>query len=160
MKHFTHCHTLEALKAEYKRLVKIHHPDIGGDPEIMKAINAEYDDAVKCMANDPGHADTKRAQRETPEAFRTVVSALVKIPGIDIELCGTWIWVTGDTYTQRDAIKRVGCKWANRKHAWYWHDEGDNSRSRKEMSLDEIRRLHGSELIASTKGERRVLLQA
>lgn len=30
------------IKAAYYRLVKIHHPDTGGDPEMMKKINAAY----------------------------------------------------------------------------------------------------------------------
>lgn len=41
--YFTACTTLEELKAEYRRLALLHHPDVGGDEEAMKAINAEYD---------------------------------------------------------------------------------------------------------------------
>lgn len=33
---------MEVLKESYKRLVKEHHPDIGGDPEVFKAITAAY----------------------------------------------------------------------------------------------------------------------
>lgn len=39
MKYFTNCHTLEALKREYRRLSMIHHPDRGGDAEIVKTVN-------------------------------------------------------------------------------------------------------------------------
>lgn len=43
MKYFENCHTLEDLKAEYRRLVKLHHPDCGGDTATMQAINDEHD---------------------------------------------------------------------------------------------------------------------
>jgi exodeoxyribonuclease VII large subunit len=43
MKFFTNCKSLDELKAEYRKLVKLHHPDRGGDPEVMKAINNEYE---------------------------------------------------------------------------------------------------------------------
>ena len=151
MKYFAQCHSLEALKAEYKRLAKMHHPDIGGDAETMKAINAEYDYAVDHIAADPGHRDARQASAEDSEAFRAVIAALVKVPGIVIELCGTWIWVTGDTYANRDALKAAGCRWAKRKAAWYWHTPEDGCRkSRRELSLDDIRHRHGSQLIAQT----------
>lgn len=39
MRYFTNCKNLDELKKEYRRLSMIHHPDRGGDPEIMKAIN-------------------------------------------------------------------------------------------------------------------------
>lgn len=154
MKYFVNCATLEALKAEYKRLAKLHHPDVGGDLETMQAINAEYDKAVKCMASDPGHQDAKRAQREDVERFREIIAALVKIPNIVIELCGSWIWITGDTYTNRDALKAAGCRWASKKAAWYWHAPDDGCRhSKRDLSLDEIRERHGSKVILATGGK-------
>ena len=33
----------EELKAAYRLLVKQHHPDLGGSPEMMKQINEAYD---------------------------------------------------------------------------------------------------------------------
>ena len=35
--------TPEELKAAYRALVKQHHPDLGGSPEMMKQINEAYD---------------------------------------------------------------------------------------------------------------------
>ncbi|MDR2597279.1 MAG: hypothetical protein LBC76_08180 [Treponema sp.] len=42
MKYFN-SKTLDELKAEYRRLAKENHPDLGGDTETMKEINAEFD---------------------------------------------------------------------------------------------------------------------
>jgi hypothetical protein len=35
--------TWEVCEAAYKALVKVNHPDVGGNPEIMKQINAAWD---------------------------------------------------------------------------------------------------------------------
>jgi hypothetical protein len=43
MKYFKNVQNAEELKKEYKRLARENHPDMGGDIEIMKAINAEFD---------------------------------------------------------------------------------------------------------------------
>lgn len=43
MQYFSACYTKEQAKAEYRRLVKIHHPDLGGDVQTMQEINAQYD---------------------------------------------------------------------------------------------------------------------
>lgn len=37
----------ELIKAAYRVLARIHHPDAGGDPERMKAINAAYEELTK-----------------------------------------------------------------------------------------------------------------
>lgn len=41
--YFEHCTTLDELRAEYRRLIKINHQDVGGDAETMKSINNAYD---------------------------------------------------------------------------------------------------------------------
>lgn len=150
MNYFRNCHTLEELKAEYRKLAKTHHPDMGGDLETMQAINAQYDEAVEHIKRDPFHADHKRAQKEAPDQWRAVVEALIKIPNLIIELCGSWIWITGDTYTHREVIKSAGCIWSSNKRAWYWHAPEDISMNRKRMTLEEIRMYHGSKVLART----------
>jgi hypothetical protein len=43
MKYFTNITSYEDLKAQYRTLAMIHHPDTGGNLEEMKVINNEYD---------------------------------------------------------------------------------------------------------------------
>lgn len=150
MKYFTACTTLEALKHEYRRLCMIHHPDRGGDTATMAAINDEYDEAFRRIQS--GRTTTQQAAEsheaeEAPEAFRAVISRLVTLAGINIEICGSWVWVTGNTYPNREALKAAGLRYSKGKAAWYWKPEGSRSKARRQYSLDEIRDLHGSERI-------------
>lgn len=43
MSYFKKIQSLDDLKEQFKKLAREHHPDAGGDPEIMKQINQEYD---------------------------------------------------------------------------------------------------------------------
>lgn len=153
MKFFTNCRTLEELKAEYKRLIKIHHPDLGGDNATMAQINAQYDDLAKRLPKTRADGTTyqpRQEEREAPEAFRAAVAAIITLDGLNIELCGSWLWVTGNTFAHREALKAAGYHWSKNKSAWYWHEDGYQRKSRKQFSLDEIRDMHGSERITGT----------
>lgn len=158
MKYFTTCTTLDALKKEYRRLCMIHHPDRGGDAATMAAINNEYDEAFHRLQHQhstteaSGSTESEAEAEEVPEEFRAVISRLVILAGINIEICGSWIWITGNTYPNREALKAAGCRYSKNKVAWYWHPAGEHSRSRKQLSLDEIRQLHGSEKINTRPG--------
>lgn len=74
MKYFTDIATLDALKAEYRRLVLKHHPDRGGDVEVMKAINNEYDalfPALKLKHNQTTAEPTHETAESTRSEFYT-----------------------------------------------------------------------------------------
>ena len=43
MNYFENISSLEQLKKQYKELALQHHPDRGGDTEIMKEINNQYE---------------------------------------------------------------------------------------------------------------------
>ena len=148
---FDSCQNLNELKAEYKKLAMKHHPDMGGDVRTMQAINVEYDKTfavLKELQNMEAEQPESRTKvtTETPEEFRSVVDALFRIEGIEVELCGSWLWVSGDTYQNREALKACGCLWSRSKQRWYWrHAEDDCWWSRGKTSMQEIRHKYGSE---------------
>ena len=48
-KYFENISTLEELRKQYKELLKIHHPDNGGNVSEMQEINSEYDRMFKLL---------------------------------------------------------------------------------------------------------------
>lgn len=143
-RYFDHLRTLSEVKAEYKRLVKINHPDVGGDTATMQAINAQYAEAVKRIACNGEGRDRENAAKEVPLEFVAALSKIVALDGIEIDLVGAWLWVTGETYKHRAALKAAGYKWACKKLAWYWHPEWAAVERGSKKSLDEIKDKYGS----------------
>ena len=158
MKYFAKCSTLEELKKEYRRLAMIHHPDHGGDTEVMKAINNEYHELFNILKNRHNTtADANHQTTETPDEFINIISELLKHPGITVELCGSWLWISGETYGIKDQLKAAGCRWSNSKKMWYWHHPEENSRrSHGKTTMEEIRSKYGSQLYKGREAAERI----
>ena len=146
--YFKNVNSLEELKREYRRLVMIHHPDHGGDTATMQAINAENDalfEALKAKHN--AEHDAAHQTTETPEEFREIIYALLRMDGVEVELCGSWLWIGGNTRAHKDELKAAGCRWSSNKKLWYWrHEEDASSWHRgKTYSMGRIRMKYGSQ---------------
>lgn len=165
MKFFTECQTLDDLKRAYRAAAMKHHPDRGGSTETMQQINAEYEKAFEVLkrrqnaraaqeAEDDTVPTWKKTKTTTENAgdFIRIVSELLKLDGLEVELCGRWLWIGGDTMKHRDALKALGCRWSAQKKLWSWHfaEEGDGwHRGKKTMA--QIRQKYGSTTF--TKGQ-------
>lgn len=147
MKYFAACTTLDELKKEYRRLAMIHHPDHGGDTATMQAINGEYAETFARLKNQHNAAaDEAHQTTETPEEFITIISQLLRFPGLIVELCGSWLWITGETYAIKDQLKAAGCRWSSSKKAWYWHHPEEGHRWHKgTATMSDIRTKYGSQ---------------
>lgn len=77
------------------------------------------------------------------------IKALTPLP-VDVEQCGSWLWISGDTKPHRETLKAIGCRWASRKKLWYWRDS-QSSRpwfpSSTEYNMEAIRADYGSQQI-------------
>lgn len=147
MKYFAACTTLDELKKEYRRLAMTHHPDHGGDTATMQAINGEYSEAFARLKDQHNAAaDEAHQTSETPEEFITIISQLLRFPGLTVELCGSWLWITGETYGIKDQLKAAGCRWSSSKKAWYWHHPEEGHRWHKgTATMSDIRTKYGSQ---------------
>jgi len=135
---------LQELKNLYRELAKKHHPDHGGDTKTMQKINAEFEYLFNRLPKTKQEEAAEKAG-ETAADYMQVVENIIFIPGIKIELCGTWLWVTGDTRPVKEQLKTAGFKFAPKKIAWYWHGGKYRKRSKRKLSMKEIRDLYGSE---------------
>lgn len=158
MKFFTDCKTLDELKKEYRRLAMLHHPDRGGDLETMKQINNEHDEMFELLKKKANaNAQAGKETTETPEEFRDIINTLLQMDGLNVELCGSWLWISGETKKHKEALKASGCRWSKSKVMWYWrHQEAGAKWHRGKCSIDEIRDKYGSEKIVRGSGLHRI----
>ena len=152
MQFFQNIIDLHDLKKEYKKLCKIHHPDLGGSTKVMQQINRQYNEILETQVfQDHFKSEECKTSMEVEKAMREVIEKLIVLKGISLEICGTWLWITGNTYPVKEAIKAAGCYFARKKVAWYWRPAEQKSNNRKPLSLDKIRERHGSINIINNK---------
>ena len=149
MTYFRNCKTAEELKESFRKLCKELHPDAnpGKDTtEAFKTMKAEFEKAFGRLKNIHANAEGETYQKETSETaaeFMDLIESLILFRDISIELCGSWVWVTGNTYAHKEELKALKFRWSSKKAAWYFH-KGEFHKTRRALSLDEIREHFGS----------------
>lgn len=109
-------------------------------------------DALKEAHN--AAADDYHKTTETAAEFIDIISALLRLSGLRIELCGSWLWIGGDTRAHKDTLKALGCRWSKQKALWYWHHTEDSRRRyRGRSSMAEIRNKYGSQTFGARGDE-------
>ena len=139
--------TPETVKQAYRAACKKYHPDINpAGAEMMKLINA----AFAVLKDYEGVV--KEQQTDYSELLNDALNAVLGLNGLVIEICGAWVWITGNTREHKDALKAASFKWANKKKAWYYRPTDYKSRSKGNSTLDEIREKYGSATPTGRKG--------
>lgn len=147
MIYFSGCKTIDEVKAQYKKLAKQNHPDLGGDTATMQAINKEYAFACVHISKNSGFSDERvDSEIKVSELYRQAIEKIIHLQGIIIEVVGHWIWVTGNTYAVRKQLKEASFFFAPKKLAWYFRSDEFKTRGGKK-TLDEIRRKYGTETV-------------
>lgn len=146
--YFKSCNTCEELKREYHKLARVLHPDCGGDQKSFVDMQAEFDEAFKRLKNIHTSASGETYEKETTETaggFMSIINALLSIGGLDVELCGSWVWVGGETYKNAEKLKGLGLKWSKGKKKWYYNPDPSTKKRRGVYSMEKIRQVYDSE---------------
>jgi len=137
------------LKKAYKELARQLHPDFGGTTENMIQLNNEFEYLFTRLET----TKQENASNEIASDYMEKIQDLLHVPGIEIELIGNWLWITGDTKPVKDTLKAAGFKYSGKKVAWYWYPGKYRKRSKRKLSLEEIRSLYGSQAIDKDEKE-------
>jgi len=160
--YFSDCHSTEQIKKRYRELAQKFHPDHGGTNKQMTIINLQYEQQKGRKFTATNH-ETQKTYEQTFDPFdgyREIIDKLINLQGITIELCGTWLWITGvkkEDKEKQAILKELGFTFAFKKSAWYWKpgDKKYRKKSKKELNLDEIRNLYGSNRVNREEQEQR-----
>lgn len=153
MKYFEKIETLEELKKEYNKQVRKLHPDLNKDKDTTSAFQEmqnEYEEKFEQVKNKHKNASGETYEKETHEdfgEFADIINNLVHYDGVNIEIIGAWIWLTGNTKTYAKEIKEMGFRWSVNKFAWYYHKGEYHKKSKTNYNMDELREKWGTQKV-------------
>lgn len=140
-------YTPESIKQAYRKACSQYHPDRNpAGLEMMKLVNVAYE----TLKNESGTAKQPASEdlASYGEEIFKALSAIIHL-GFDVEICGAWVWLHGDTKPHRELLKESGFRWAPKKMLWYFRPAEYKSKGRGKFSMDEIRMAHGSEKVTN-----------
>lgn len=150
MNWFQNCTNESEIKTAWRTYAKEHHPDVGGNLETMQEINSQYEAALKGdYRGRQGMDEAKTSARWSmdQEIMQKAQEILKLNRELQVEVCGVWLWITGNTKEVKEGLKALACRWSPKKLAWYYRREVDGGRRwhKRNYSLDEIRARYGSD---------------
>ena len=135
------------VKTAYRKLSMVFHPDRNpAGLEMMKLINAAYL-ALKDITRDidvTENANTYGTHANYSEAINAALNAIINL-GLKIEICGAWIWVSGNTKPHKEALKAAGFYWNAKKVMWYFRPADYRSYNKGKWTMAQIRDAYGSD---------------
>ena len=149
MKYFDKVKSLTELKKLYKELARRYHPDFGGNVEVMQAINAEYDKMIEWFSKHGNKTEKEKASAEVPEKFRKIIEQLLKMPYIQVEIIGGWIWLSGNIGLYLRKIKAMGFQYSTKQKRYYMSDGITGGGRASRYSMQRIREIYGSQILES-----------
>ncbi len=142
-------YTLADIKQAYRKLASINHPDKGGNTHLMQLINnafAELTDYLK----DNDTLDLSQEHSNDTELDFSFLEILKLMSGIIIEVCGSWVWLRGDTISYKEQISKLGFKFSGSKKSWHWSPTISALRKKRGCrTMVEIRKVFGSIVVQS-----------
>jgi len=151
---FLRCESVAEIKSLYRKLAKEHHPDHGGDNRTMQEINDAYHLALEkrngeTTTDTEGKEHTYHYGYTVEQAIMDKIAELLalRMPNVEIELIGWWIWVHGDTKPHRELLKAAGCEWHSKRTMWYWRQVRGTWSNK---SFDQLRAAYGSRVFTQT----------
>ena len=149
--YFSNCNSTEQVKARYKSLVKQWHPDLNPTTQaechtVMVEINNQYERAIKVAYREEAGENFSQKEEDALVGLADVLNGIVHLPGIKIEICKFWVWVTGDTRPLAATFSSLGFRFSGPKQAWYFAPDL-GKKKRGYYSMDQIRAKYGSEEI-------------
>ncbi|EPR69043.1 hypothetical protein [Cyclobacterium qasimii] len=148
--YFKNCTSLDEARKTYYRLAMKLHPDKGGDEELFKELVNQF------HAFKPSEFKYENEFNDwNSKAYSGIIEALIEIPDIVVEICGSWVWISGDTLKNKERIKGIQTNdyykrgFSAQKKMWYFSPTGYSKRSSVEFDMEAIRNIYGSEAINS-----------
>jgi len=154
------------LKKAFRDLLMVLHPDKGGSNEECAVLISEYESLIKripkkaAVEREAHKPESQRVYRPSDfhsydEGFVNALMGLISLhmENVEIEACGWFLYVAGDTKTHKEEIKKLGLVWNNLKSMWVWKPSWYQApKGHKPWEMDKIRQAYGSKKVEEERG--------
>lgn len=161
--------TIEELKKLYKKLAFQLHPDITHDDgSNMKQLNNEYDYLYPLIGKAAGKTYRPSSVKENnynsyDDEFKEMIEKLIKLKmeNVTIEVCGWFIYITGNTKPYKDLLGKNGLKlWYSQEKGWYYKPSWYKGSKHKAWDMEKIREVYGSSVVNNRQDQENNLVYA
>ena len=143
--------TEEIVKTAFRQACFKFHPDRNpAGNEMMILIN----EAKAVLKNETYPFEYKAEEGYNyGDEINEALNKIINLQGLKIEVCGAWVWVSGETKQHWTTLKEAGFKFSPPKKMVYFRPHYAVSRRYKKdgLSMDEIRGKYGADNIKSQK---------
>ncbi len=143
--------TEDDVKKAYRKASRKYHPDHNpSGEEMMKLVNEANSVLVDARYPISINADDNY---DYGSEINSALNAINNLQGLSIEVCGAWVWVSGETKVHKDILKSQGFLFSGNKKMWYFRPKSKKHffRGKSKFSIDEIRDKYGSQRVKNQK---------
>ena len=146
----------DQIKQAYRKACAKYHPDKNPSGlEMMKAVNVAYSYLIEISYDGSVKPfEGEECNVNYGDSLFDAINAVIDLPGIIIEVCGSWVWISGNTKEYKDRIKEAGYKWASKKFMWYFRPADYKSHNRGSWDMDKIRENYGSSKVQTKEKDK------
>ena len=159
---FSQFSTVSEVKQAFKQYAFNLHPDRGGTHESFVEMQALYLSKLKSLNGQTSTGFDKKehkyyySEKVETEIMQKITELLnLKAQDLDIELCGVWLWVSGNTKAYKDKLKELSLKWHSKRSKWFYHSKTNRKKRMSKMSFEQIRYAYGSRSFEAERQETR-----
>ena len=144
---FKDCKSWDEAKTLFRTLSKKMHPDLGGTHEQFIELVKQFENFTPTFSEDNKFANADFDKRK----FADIIELLKELDEVEITFAGTFIWIEGNTYSQKDKIKALelqgynSARYAPKKKAWYFSPIDYKKKSKKLYNMDDIKHIFGAQ---------------
>lgn len=138
-KFFKQCATEQDLRDRAFKIKEILELDDPENKTLRVEVEGEYQSLLKRFMSSVNN-QKKNGKEFTQEEILEKLAHL----NLDVEVCGKWVWVHGNTRPHRDFLKKLNMRFSPGKKCWYHRPDKYRSLNTEPLDMDDIRSKYGS----------------